>query len=63
MKNTDLTALGYMFETLLLQANYRMLSELWEQNSKHKTHLKISKMMDETLSRLSELEKLTNIKL
>jgi hypothetical protein len=45
-------------EQIRLNERYKTLSELWEPNSKHKTHLTISKEMDRVLDRLKEIKKL-----
>jgi hypothetical protein len=42
----------------LLKERYRTLSELWEPKSKHHTHLKISKMIDEVLVKIERVEKM-----
>ena len=42
----------------LLKEKYRTLSKLWEPKSKHRTHLKISKMIDEVLLKIERVEKM-----
>jgi hypothetical protein len=45
-------------EEIRLKERYKTLSELWEPNSKHRTHTKISKEMDKVLDRLKEIKKI-----
>jgi hypothetical protein len=44
-------------EQQLLKEHYRILSELWEPKSKHKTHLKIGSEMDRVLGELEKVKK------
>lgn len=44
-------------EIIELHANYRVLSELWEPKSKHKTQIAIGKKMDAILKRIEEIKK------
>lgn len=39
-------------EEIRLKERYKTLSELWEPNSKHRTHTKISVEMDKVLDQL-----------
>jgi len=50
------TRMLFLVDKLVLQEKYRLLSELWEQKSKHRTHLKISKMIDDVLVELKDVE-------
>ena len=43
-------------ELEVLKGKYSVLSEVWIPKSKHKTHLKISKMMDDCLNKMKLIE-------
>ena len=46
-----------IIDQIRLEERYRTLSDLWEPNSKHHTHLKISREITNTLSKLEEIKK------
>jgi hypothetical protein len=47
-----------IYEKKRLEERYRTLSDLWEPNSKHHTHLKISREITDTLNKLEETNKI-----
>ena len=47
-----------LIKRILLEREYRTLSDLWEPKSKHHIHLSISKKMDRVLKELDEVKKL-----
>jgi hypothetical protein len=47
-----------LIRRILLEREYRTLSDLWEPKSKHKIHLSISKKLDNLIKELDEVKKL-----
>jgi hypothetical protein len=47
-----------LIKRILLEREYRTLSDLWEPKSKHHIHLSISKKLDNLIKELDEVKKL-----
>ncbi len=45
-------------QQLIAEEKYSLLSELWNYKSKHATHIKIGKMMDDELAKLKKIKEL-----